>query len=540
MRPNRFSLKNPIPAAHRRPVAGKPGGAAPALETILERAPGMVMHIDAGERYTYVNAEFLRVFRLTPRQVIGRTVRQVLGEERYAVVSPHLARAYAGDAGYYEMTDTDRDGNRTHRIVRYFPVLDSAGRIGGVAGLAVDATDFARREESLLKALSRAEAASRAKSLILANMSHEIRTPMNGVLGMTELLLETALDPQQRRFAEAAHRSAESLLRVVEDVLDFAKLESGNLRLASEPFRVRDIVDQVGAVFAIQAREKGLALEFEVGPELAAPLLGDGGRLRQVLLNLVSNAVKFTERGSVALRATGRPAGSRLQVAFCVADTGIGMSAEDQARLFTPFMQADTSSSRRHGGTGLGLAISQQLVGMMGGVIRVKNAAGIGSEFSFALDFDLVPEGMPGGPEAAGGVASAASRRLPAARVLLAEDNEINRRIVLDMLGPLRMKVDTAANGAEALSMLAQADYDLVLMDLQMPVMDGYAALREIRAGRRAGGTPVPVIAVTASAVAGERERCLALGFDDFLAKPFNRARLEGLLARWIGVRSNP
>jgi len=387
----------------------------------------------------------------------------------------------------------------------------------------------AERESALLAA----EAAGRARMQFLANMSHEIRTPLNGIIGMAQLLRASSLDAQQRHRLEALDTSSLHLLTLLNDVLDFAKMEAGKLAIDSQPFDLRSAVKVVVDLHAARVHERGLRFTVMIGSDVPAWLSGDAGRLRQVLNNLLGNAIKFTERGEVGLGIRIEPpveAGSDPHLRFEIRDTGIGIASADQAALFQMFRQVDASPTRRHGGTGLGLAISKQLVELMGGEIGCVSAPGQGSTFWFTLP--LVPAAEPEMP-----IADEAGRPGPrlSGNVLLVEDSPINLEIATSMLEMLDLKVTPAVDGAQAVALAGQSRFDLILMDCQMPVMDGFEATHRILAGEHDRQMPhVPIVALTANAIRGDREVCIAAGMDDYLAKPFRQEELAAMVERWL------
>jgi signal transduction histidine kinase/CheY-like chemotaxis protein/HPt (histidine-containing phosphotransfer) domain-containing protein len=367
--------------------------------------------------------------------------------------------------------------------------------------------------------------ANRAKSDFLANMSHEVRTPMNGVLGMARLLLETRLDAVQREYAELIVHSGRGLLSVVNDVLDFSKIEAGRMELNLVDFGLRAEVGATLAPLQSLARDRGLAFSLAIEPDVPDALRGDPGRLGQALTNLVANAVKFTERGSVAVRVTREP-GPVMRLRFEVADTGIGISPEAGERLFHAFTQADSSTTRRYSGTGLGLVIAKRLAELMGGEIGFESQPGRGSTFRFTVRLEPASGPIPA-------ARPAPVQALPVSLfVLVADDSRLNQKVVVGMLERLGCHADVVGSGDEAVHAVARRSYALVLMDCQMPGMDGYEATRQIR-DSEAGGRRTPIIAMTASALQGDREKCLAAGMDDHLPKPFSPEELAAMLRRW-------
>ena len=495
--------------------------------------PGVVFQYvrrpDGSAAYPFVSRGSVELFGLTPEQF--RADSSVL----VRLVLPDEAGSFRGSVGRSKATlgPWQWEGRFRHATTGAVRWLSAAARPEVQAdgstvwdGVMTDVTaDKAARDA--------AEAASRAKSDFLANMSHELRTPLNGVVGMLQLLTATPLSDDQRRYAATADASAAALLALINDVLDFSKIEAGKLVLDPVPFDVADATADAVAILAARAAAKGLAVSCVIDPAAAGRRVGPADRVRQVLVNLIGNAVKFTAAGSVTLTVTPEPAEGEDTIRFAVADTGIGIPADRIDRLFQTFSQVDTSTTRQYGGTGLGLAICRQLAGLMGGRVGVDSAVGHGSTFWFTARLPVDRTAAVPPPPAAVAVPTGRRRH-----VLVAEDNDVNQMVVGEMLRRLGYGCELVGNGRAAVDAVAAAGggrFDLVLMDCQMPVMDGLEATAALRAAEVAAGTPrLPVVALTANALQGDRERCLAAGMDDYMSKPVDVRALAAKLAAWV------
>jgi PAS domain S-box-containing protein len=506
------------------------------LRTLMDNLPDLIYVKDPDSRFLTANVATLRALGASSLpQAVGRTDFDFLPPERatqYRADDEEVVRTSEPLINREELL-LDAGGQARWLLTTKVPLWES-GTVVGLVGISHDISKRKVMEEELRRAKEAAEAASRAKSEFLAKMSHEIRTPMNGILGMTDLALDTDLTCEQREYLETVKSSADALLTVIDDILDFSKIEAHKLQLEPAPFPVRDSLADTLRTLAVRAQQKGLELACDIAPEVPDVLLGDLGRLRQVVVNLVGNAIKFTEHGQVVVRvspqqgseaAAEQAAADKVVLHFAVCDTGIGVPPEQQESIFAPFEQARSSpfASRRYGGTGLGLAICRQLVELMGGRLWVESEVGRGSTFHFRVRF-----GLPDGPlvrptERESGTGSG-DRSLS---ILLVEDHHVNQKMAVRLLEKHRHTVMVAGNGKQALEALGSGrTFDLVLMDVQMPEMDGCETTELIRGREKGTGRHIPIIALTAHAMKGDRERYLDAGMDGYVSKPIQPREL--------------
>jgi len=541
------------------------------LRQIVTNAPVAMAIFNTQMRYLAYSNTWLSDYKIREQSLIGRSHYDVVSDLpdrwKHSYERALQGRVLSQPEDLWERAD----GSKLYFNWAIQPWYKPDGKIGGIVIASNPINELVEAREAALET-------ARLKSEFLANMSHEIRTPMNGVLGMTDLLLTTELDEEQREFTETLKTSGSHLLTIINDILDISKLEAGKMRLDKQPFDLHSCLNKVVDLFSMQAYGKGLKLQLAVSEDVPEWIIGDADRLRQVLINLVGNAIKFTDAGGVAIRVTrdaesegkveairqrrarsGRISSAILEsepqtlvpVRFAVRDTGIGISKSDRNKLFRSFSQVDSSSTRTYGGTGLGLAICQQLVQLMGGEIHVKSKLGAGSLFWFTALFAVPTEILQEKkrPKTAPSLPSTAPKRSrkkspktvpPAsptptpkkAKILVVEDTRINQKVILNQLKLLGYTAECANNGREAVDRLNDRDFDIVLMDCQMPVLDGYAATQLLRQ-REGNDRHTTIIGVTAYAMRGDREKCLAAGMDDYLSKPVAMEDLQETLERW-------
>ena len=499
------------------------------LRAAVEQSANMIEVTDPMGTIEYVNPAFEKGTGYSSAEAVGR--------------NPRILKSGRQDAGFYrnlwetitarqiwrgEFHNRRKDGSLYWESATISPVQNERGEIVHFIAIKENITERKAMEARLAGALDRAEAGSHAKSEFLAIMSHELRTPLNGVLGFAELLEDTDLDDEQKTFAQTITKSGNHLLAIVNDILDFSSIEKGAMAICVAPFAFAGLVKSSEEAIGKSAKDKGLLFQSVIEPLVPEQILGDEQRIRQILINLLGNAVKFTSSGSVTLRVAATTEGGGQFLDFSVEDTGIGMPPETLGILFNPFKQADMKMNRTFGGTGLGLAISKRLAEAMGGTITVTSTPNKGSTFTFRLPLDIpLPFRAPADPDPC-----PADSALPAgARVLVVEDDQNCSVLAGKMLQSLGLRAEFAAEGAEAVNAFAPGKYFAILMDMSMPVMDGLEATKSIREIEKTA-TRVPIIALTANVMPGDRERCLAAGMDDFLTKPFKRAELAAKLGQ--------
>jgi PAS domain S-box-containing protein len=505
------------------------------LRTLMDNIPDAIYFKDRESRYTRINKALVKSFGLSnSAQAVGKTDSDFFTAE-------HAQEAYSDEVEIIrtgqpmlskEEKETWRDGHMTWASTTKMPLRDTNGHSLGTFGVSRDITKAKQVEQELRRAKEAAEAASRAKSEFLAVMSHEIRTPMNGIIGMTELALDTPLARDQREYLNSVKESTDTLLTLINDILDFSKIEAGRLSLDLSEFDLQDALSNTMRALATRAHEKGLELTWETLPDLPTRLVGDPGRLRQILLNLVGNGIKFTERGEVDLRVEIESQGEDwTALHFCVTDTGIGIPREKQQRVFEAFVQADSSTTRKYGGTGLGLAISTRLANLMGGRIWLESESNEGSRFHFTAKFGLVKEPQPQPAP----LTKVDLRSMP---VLVIDDNATNRRILEAMLKGWSMQPTMVERGHEGLAAMRRAKnmgtaFPLVLLDADMPGMDGFTVVEKIKEDPTLAGSAIMML--TSAGQRGDAARCRALGISAYLVKPIRQSELLEAILLLLG-----
>jgi PAS domain S-box-containing protein len=523
------------------------------LNSLIENTPIGIAAIDTDDKIKMCNPAFEALFRYRKQDIVGTRLDQLLATSDVEhELDSNRKRVWESGTTVHVVTQRPRSDGTWVDVEAFCVPLSDHGKVTGALLLYQDITERKRAEEDLLRAKEDAETANRAKSEFLANMSHEIRTPMNGIIGMTELALDTKLTAEQRDYLRMVKTSADSLLKLINDILDFSKIEAGKLDLEMRDFAFKQNLSETLNTLAFRARQKKLKLAWHVEPDVPERLKGDAGRLRQVLVNLLGNAIKFTESGEVAVDVEKeRSDGDGVMLHFRVRDTGIGIPQDKQRMIFDAFTQADSSATRKYGGTGLGLAITARLVELMGGKIWVVSAPGEGSTFHFSSRFEfavagddrLPPQHRAKQVDDSKAGAKNGMRDSPSLKVLLAEDNAVNRKLATSLLEKRGFQVVVTENGRDALEALERHSIDLALMDVQMPVMDGLDAVRAIRKKEQKTGAHLPIIALTAHAMKGDRERCLSAGADEYVTKPIHVAELleamERIMKNEPAVRSH-
>jgi PAS domain S-box-containing protein len=524
----------------------------------FENAGVGIGHFDFEGRWLRVNQRECDILGYTREEIVQKSIQELTYPEDLASIERFHQLTRGEVPGYsLEKRYIRKDGTPVWTHITTSLQRDVAGTPAYVIAIVQDISERKRLEAELRQAKETAEAANRAKDEFLANVSHEIRTPMNAILGMTELVLDMPMAEDQRQYLKTAKSAADNLLGVINDLLDFAKIEAGKLELDPAGFSLRATVGDTLRVLAMRAHNKGLKLIGNVQDAVPDALVADAGRLRQVLLNLVGNAIKFTEHGEVVVRveiADDRAPGGAapreeapspigvVALRFTVADSGIGIARDKQARIFRAFEQEDTSTSRKYGGTGLGLSISARLVTLMGGTITVESESGRGSTFAFTAQFGIQPPpaqpSFPWSLAPARELAPVPKLSTPPRHILVAEDDEFSAQFMEQLLARRGHRVRIARDGREALDLAVEGTFDVLMLDVHMPDLDGFEVIRAIRDRERTAGGHLPVIALTARSRKEDRERCLEAGMDDFLTKPISGSELLGAIDRLLSIPS--
>jgi PAS domain S-box-containing protein len=498
--------------------------------TIIDNMQLGLVEMDLEKHILYANPSFCRTIGYSDEEVVGNFLPALLlAPDNRRLLDEHIASRIQGISSSYEMPVVTKTGEAKWLFIGAGPFYNQHRAVTGSIGITLDITQQKHMEQNLREAKEQAEQSNRAKELFLANMSHEIRTPMNAILGMSQLLAKTPLAPKQSNYLHAITTSAQNLLVIINDILDLSKLDAGKMTIERVGFNVNRLCAQVEKTLLYKAEEKGLHLRIRVNSRVPDVVLGDPYRLTQILLNLGGNAIKFTNKGEVTISCdVTHLTAERVALAFVVRDTGIGIDKEYLQHIFQEFSQEDTSITRKFGGTGLGLSICRSLAQLMHSEIIIESAKNQGTTIRFAL---TLPIGTVDDLPQRHATASANLHELRGKRVLLVEDNDYNRLMAKSLLVNANLQVTEAEDGQQAIDCVGQQPFDLILMDVQMPVMDGFEATQHLR---QQLGLTIPIIALTASAISGEKERCLAAGMSDYLTKPFYEDELLQLLCNWL------
>ena len=506
------------------------------IKLISDNVEGLIAYWDQNLRCRFANKSYLEWFGRTPEEMDGLSIKELLGKALYEKNAESIHAALDGKKQFFERALTNSDGSVRHSIARYVPDIDEKDIVRGFVATVTDVTTLKQTEIDLRRAKEEAENAARAKAEFLATMSHEIRTPMNGIIGMAHVALSGEISPKIRHQIETILRSSQHLLGILNDILDFSKIESGNLSIERVDLHLRDLVDEAIEIVSDRAKAKRLDLAVSVAADVPGTVNSDPLRIRQMLLNYLNNAVKFTDQGSVRIGIEKlEETGTDILLRFSVTDTGIGLPPEQQQKLFQPFRQADASVTRKYGGTGLGLVIVRQLAELMGGTVGLESSPGEGSCFWFTIRTQQVADDAFAsaiGSQHRWGLAERDHGILRGTRILLAEDDQTNQMVAVGLLEAAGMQVDIASDGAMAVEMVGANGYEIVLMDMQMPKMDGITATRQIR--RQENLAELPIVAMTANAMQVHKEECIAAGMNDFIAKPFEPKQLFSVIFKWV------
>ena len=503
----------------------------------IEKTPMSYVEVDKKLEVVNWNVSAEKTFGYPKDEAIGKDLLKLIVPPEMSEHMEEVFRSVLNQTGGYSSTceNVSKNGKKIVCEWHNTPLTDSKGTVKGASSIIHNITERIKSEEELKNAKRQAEGANYAKSEFLANMSHEIRTPLNGIIGMGELLSETFLNEEQKEYIDSINSSGKMLMTIIDDILDFSKIEARKLTLFSEPLYMKRLIQDIYNAIRVLAEQKDIELRLSIDDKIEKPVMGDTVRLRQVFMNLLGNAIKFTRKGYVELTVKSELLSNNTAVYFIeVKDTGIGIADEDKEKIFEKFTQSDNSSRRMFGGTGLGLAISTGLISMMGGTIKLDSKLGSGSTFYFDLKFTVSEENFdPDNEEPFLGD----DLKFPE-KVLIVEDNQVNQKLIMKMLTKLGCKVDLAENGIVALNKIMTNEYEIIFMDVHMPEMDGLDATEEIRAFEKKRNRYTPIIAMTALATKSDREKCLACGMDDYMPKPIRKKILVDILKKYRADKS--